>query len=347
MTALAPVSRQKRWHLRMWLFLGKVFPSAELANLSFIHVATWSVVRQRTGLWNGYLLFMSNFSGDSDEYIANFTDVVPTRVARSFGWCDGFPGAQPSDGFIAYERSHDFPPSLYYSAFPNQTVRDIGLYLGVSERVDALVKAADSRSVDSFCQAYNEVLETAQEHAQRRITVRQRVSLVLRSWWPGRRMQSVTAILPFKKDVDVDGALAALKPVLAEIFDKVKGTHFARFVKLPNDAPDSLLFSAQVDGRPKPYVARLGKAILGRQELAKVFELCEGWPADDRRGLGRWLRRSMVPAQLLIAGNRRASVPEILKARDRTVDFLEFDKEHQSSSGQELLDAFRKAEKLR
>src|SRR5581483_8992504 len=323
--------------------------SAELANLSFIHVASWSLVRRRSSLWDGHLLFISNFSGDSDEYIANFADVVPTRITRSFGLCDGFPGAQPSVGFIAFERSHDFPASVYYSAFRNQTVRDIGLYLRVNAHVDALQKAADSGSVDGFCEAYNATLEEVHERAPRRITVRQRVWLVLASWRPARRMHSVTAMLTLKKDgsgaaldaATVSDALRALAEVVTDVFDKVGGTHFARFVQLPDAAPDSLLFSAQVDGRPKPYVARLCKAILERPELAAVFALCEGWPGDRPRRLERWLRQFMVPAQLLIAGNRQASVGEILRARDRTVVFLEFAGKHQSSPGQQLLDAFR------
>ena len=343
MTAVVRVPRGNRWHLRMWLFLGKMIPSAELANLSFIHVATWSVVRRHHRPWDGHLVFISNFSGDSDEYIANFCDVVPVRITRSFGWCEGFPGAQPSVDFIAYERSHDYAPSVYYSAFEAQTVRDLAMYVRVAKQVKLLCKAAKRNSVPTFCEAYNNVLTTAHERDPGPITVSRRLAVILAAWRPGRRMHSVTTILPLKKDEkdSVDSALKALERVVKHVFDDVPGTHFARFVKLPGTEPDSLLFSAQVDGRAGPYLGRLGDAIGAHPELKEVFACCEGYPRDGRRRLRGWLGHYLVPAQLLIAANPRVTVASILEAKDLTPEFLDFAADHQGLQPAALLAAFR------
>jgi hypothetical protein len=344
MTALGFVPRPKRWRLRLTLLAGQLYPSVELAALSFIHLATWAVVRQPGLPWDGYLLFVSNFSGDSDEYIANFADVIPDRVNKSFGMCEGFPGAQPSPAFIHYVNERLHFPDVYYSAYPDATVRDVGAASRVSTHVERLRRSARRSTPAQFAADFRKALHATQAKDAKDPTPERRFKLIARAWSPAQ-VSSLSVIFPVQDGLALDRALGALDDLAATtLFDGIHGTHFARLVRLASPArprEPSLLFSAQVDGTPANYIERLRMG--GGPALDAVWASCARYPGVADPVLFRdWFEFSAAPSSLFIAESQM-TVEEVRDALKRHRQFRNFAVVEQGVPPEDLLAAFQRA----
>jgi hypothetical protein len=340
MTALAFVNPIDRWRLRATLIGGQLFPSVELANLRFVHIATWGVVNHPGRPWHGHLLFVSNFSGDSDEYIANFADAITARVNRAFGRCVGFPGAQPSPGFIGYVRQHDHPAQVYYSFYPQASVRDVGAALRAKPEIDALSVLADKAPPRQFARSYVQALHDVQPRGATAIRPKKRLQLTWEAWHKAS-VSSLTAIFTLTYDgaAKAKVVLEAFDAVAADVFKDVAGTHFARLVNLPGDGQQksSLLFSAQIDGTGVDYVNRL----TSHPELDSVWRLCEGYPGlSDAGRFTKWFEWASVPSSLFITEAPWTTRDEVSAALSRHERLLNFAATNQNAKPEDLTTEF-------
>jgi len=95
-----------------------------LENVETIHYACWVIVPM-----NGadYLVFISNYTGGFEKYIDDFTSVLTLALGLELIWsnCEGWPGTRSVEVLKAFIRSTTTAADLYYSAYPDATVRDV------------------------------------------------------------------------------------------------------------------------------------------------------------------------------------------------------------------------------
>jgi hypothetical protein len=168
-----------RWWGRLWLpalfSFVRARPSSQrkLRELSFIHFARWTVVRQipfngvpqrRERLRYPHLFFESNFNDGWEEYIDAFSYIL-TR-AMSFFWRSsyGFPRALPTAPFKEYIRSNELPSSHYFSAYPEATVSTIEASRQLEPKLLALAERAPTLTPEEFLRDWETFLEQAQAY---------------------------------------------------------------------------------------------------------------------------------------------------------------------------------------
>ena len=89
------------------------------------------------------LLFASTFDGDWDAYINDFAAYIPNEINMIFGEVEGFPGiSSPDVKDVIVE--HQVSSTFFYSAYPNESVKDIWKAMKVKGGLDVLLDAETS-----------------------------------------------------------------------------------------------------------------------------------------------------------------------------------------------------------
>ncbi|MBA3946557.1 MAG: hypothetical protein H0X37_18585 [Herpetosiphonaceae bacterium] len=118
--------------------LGDPSRVSPITLISTIHFARWVIIDNDTRL-----LFTSNFDGSWDDYIDEFIEKAADGLDAIWSNCEGFPdgGSRNRDAFKAYVRGHQFTADLFYSAYPDATVKNIGKALRVEKSFEDLLDA--------------------------------------------------------------------------------------------------------------------------------------------------------------------------------------------------------------
>jgi hypothetical protein len=104
------------------------YNQGSLGGITTIHFARWVLIE------NGRrLIFFSNYDGSWESYLGDFIDKASAGLTSIWSNTEGFPktkclvreGARDEDNFKAWTRSHQVPTQLWYSAYPELTVRNI------------------------------------------------------------------------------------------------------------------------------------------------------------------------------------------------------------------------------
>jgi len=153
----------------------KRFPklTKTLVQLSFIHFARWSLVKQIP--YNGqpqpeqklrytHMYFESNFNGGWEEYIDAFSHILTSGMAAFWGSSFGFPKALPVGPFKEYITENEIDASHYYSAYPEATITMIKAALELDEHLASLKRGAKNSSPEAFEAAYTKMLTDAQRY---------------------------------------------------------------------------------------------------------------------------------------------------------------------------------------
>jgi hypothetical protein len=106
----------------------ELFKFGNLGGISTIHFARW--VRIDGGK---RLLFFSNYDGSWESYLGDFVDKAAVGLTAVWSNTEGFPrtllllfkGARDEERFKAWTRQHQVPTQLWYSAYPQLTVKNI------------------------------------------------------------------------------------------------------------------------------------------------------------------------------------------------------------------------------
>lgn len=141
-----------------------------LKQLSFIHAARWSVLRELPAngpqptrkLRHPHLYFESNFNGGWEEYIDAFSYVLTLGMWAFWGSSYGFPNALPAGPFKDYIRRNEYTANHYYSAYPEATTTTVLASLQLSPKVAELRRRAPGMSPEEFGAAWQALLSEVQ-----------------------------------------------------------------------------------------------------------------------------------------------------------------------------------------
>jgi hypothetical protein len=104
------------------------FTRGSLGGITSIHFARWVLID------NGQrLLFFSNYDGSWESYLGDFIDKAAVGLTAVWSNTQGFPkavfllfkGATDEERFKAWTRKYQVPTQLWYSAYPELTVKNI------------------------------------------------------------------------------------------------------------------------------------------------------------------------------------------------------------------------------
>jgi hypothetical protein len=95
-----------------------------LKDIETIHYCQW-VIAEYGG--HDYLMFISNFTGSFEKYIDDFASVILLGLGLEIIWgnCADWPGIGSVENLKAFIRATTIGADLYYSAYPQATVRDV------------------------------------------------------------------------------------------------------------------------------------------------------------------------------------------------------------------------------
>ena len=107
-----------------------------ISAIGVIHFARWVLIDNDTRL-----LFTTNFDGSWDDYIDEFIDKGADGLDALFGHCVGYPerGARDSETFKQYIRDHEYKADLFYTAYPDASVKDIHKALRIRQKFEAFL----------------------------------------------------------------------------------------------------------------------------------------------------------------------------------------------------------------
>lgn len=103
------------------------FNQGSLGNIPTIHFARWFILK------GNRLLFFSNFDGSWENYLGDFIDKASAGLTGVWSNTVQFPqtrflvsrGATDEEHFKQWTREHQIPTQVWYSAHPDDTVRNI------------------------------------------------------------------------------------------------------------------------------------------------------------------------------------------------------------------------------
>lgn len=104
------------------------YNQGHLGGIATIHYARWVLIED-----GRRLVFFSNYDGSWESYLGDFVDKAHVGLTSIWSNTEGFPrtkwliteGATDEDNFKAWTRSHQIATPLWYSAYPELTVRNI------------------------------------------------------------------------------------------------------------------------------------------------------------------------------------------------------------------------------
>jgi len=89
------------------------------------------------------LLFASTFDGDWDQYLNDFGALIPDPIDIVFGEAEGWPGIRNPTA-KDWTAKHQVSSTFFYSAYPNESVKDIWKAMKVKGGLDVLLDAETS-----------------------------------------------------------------------------------------------------------------------------------------------------------------------------------------------------------
>lgn len=100
----------------------------KLAGIPTIHFARWIIFNNQQNV-----MFLSNYNGNWENYLSQFIEQSASAMNVTFGQMVGYPkikwflggGAHDEQNFKQVVRQNQYPSQVYYSAYPNLTVRNI------------------------------------------------------------------------------------------------------------------------------------------------------------------------------------------------------------------------------
>jgi hypothetical protein len=300
------------------------------------------------------MIFVSDYDGDPDEYLAAFGIGIERGMRWSFGSYAGFPGPRPTPLFVDYVTGGRSEVLLRYSAYPDATVRDVDSALAVAEKVDRLREVVEGYAHDDAGTAVETRMGVAYRDLLRALTIApehqvpSRLSGVLKAVRHKSTVSGLALCLPIEPErrAEAEAALHVLATKTRAALGEIGGLHFARatVVEAPQrrrpwwspwrflagtdvreECPPHLLFCAWVDGPVEPFVARLAKALAtpddGRTPSDDLWGYCAGYPgADDSDRQAEWLLAHQLRFSLFLdsrAGISAEQIQAALRLRDK------------------------------
>ncbi|HJQ24100.1 MAG TPA: hypothetical protein VKA60_09320 [Blastocatellia bacterium] len=120
-----------------------------LGGIPTIHFARWVMIDN-----SRRLLFFSNFDGSWENYLGDFIDKAAVGLTAVWSNTKGFPktefllfkGARDEERFKEWARAQQVPTQVWYSAHPNETVRNILDNVTLRNQVEPTLNATQTES---------------------------------------------------------------------------------------------------------------------------------------------------------------------------------------------------------
>jgi hypothetical protein len=299
MTTIVPVRRCWTDWLRLYYSAvgrGLLPRPSSLTALSMIGFARWSLIdripagssSRAARLATPYLLFESNFNGESNHYLEAFALITPWGLRANWGGAYGFPDVRRVSRFQRYVNERNLPPSYYFCGYPDASTKSIRIGLALQRQIQDFNSATIGMGPEQFHDAYWNLVTDVQ-------------ALRNPANQPGacRSAEGLTVITPIH-----DGSAARLEPVLERLSEGPTpvpdGTHFARWVLVPGlerprrraiGPPSYVLFSTWFDRPAREYLDELHRCLGDRAQT--IWRPC-GWEGDDPASLRDYLLRHRV-----------------------------------------------------
>ena len=308
-------------------------PARDVRRLSFISFGRWALMDRipangKNGagkpLPHPYILFQSNFNGQSHEYFEAFARGLKLKMRGLWWGAYGVPDPNDLNAFAGYVHQNWQPVDHYYSAYPQASTKMVLSALALRQAFDPFAERAPSLDPDDFAKEYAKFVEGAVENAQRPKQGPSRNG-------PGDGLCILVPIVP-DQEREVRQHIADIPRGHGSPLARVGGTHFARIQVLRLAGPDGkvdkslppyLLFSAEHDGGAKDYVARLCDTL--RYEAHEIWEHCEGYPGRAPGLLEEYLLEHRVKPGYSVVAYPGATVEDVvtsLAIQDRLSEFL-------------------------
>jgi hypothetical protein len=335
-TALTPVRRLWAVYLRVdfallkalkWLMRQKD-PARPVKRLSFISFGRWAVVdRIPASLEKGrarplphpYIVFQSNFNGQSHEYFEAFALGLKWRMRGLWRGAYGVPDPSDLGGFSDYVHHHWQPVAHYYSAYPQASTKMVLSALALRREFESFAAWAERAAPKEFAEEFEAFVERAIKPP-----------LKAKTKWnsPGAGFAVLIPVRP-NEEGKVLQHIHGVPRGAGSPFSRVEGTHYARIqlVELHGpkvkSQPKYLFFSAEHDGPTEDYVRRLCDRL--HYEAHEIWEHCEGYPGTDPGALERYLLDHRVKPGYSVVAYPGVSVEEVrssLSLQDRMSEFV-------------------------
>jgi hypothetical protein len=134
LTAITQIKLGRAPQLRKVLEGLTAAQGGKIAQLGTIHVVRWVMFDNDTRL-----LFATNFNGDVEAYMRDFSQVAPEGIDAIWENCEGYPGAADYPKLRDYILGSAIETTGYYCAYPDATVSDILKALDVKKKVDVFL----------------------------------------------------------------------------------------------------------------------------------------------------------------------------------------------------------------
>jgi hypothetical protein len=131
--------RQLRWVLALVNFGCKLPSDGTLSGVSTIHFARWVVYDE-----GKMLLFESNYDGAWESYIGEFIDRAAMGLDAIWSCCYNYPpgGAKDAQAFKEQIIGHQVRAALFYSAYPQTSVKNILNNIQIARAITAVFNSA-------------------------------------------------------------------------------------------------------------------------------------------------------------------------------------------------------------
>nr|AIA11786.1 Unknown Function [uncultured bacterium] len=311
------------------------FKSKKLTALSTIGFARWSMLyRVPSGVSKGvarplrrpFVLFETNFNGDSDQYLESFALVVPKAMNRVWNHAYEVPNVERVSEWLTHVNKEKLPIAAYYCAYPGATVKMIRSALALQRLLPRFRNEVPAMSGKQFEVKFRGLLAGVQR-------IRNPDSNTTAQ--TGR----VTTLIPVPADRKAQlhrdlGALASPAASMPE------GTHFARWcvidqVRYEDDPTSYLLFSAWFDGDAADKYLKAMYDELGAKRANDIWGACD-FAGNDAETFAKFLLRYKVDPGSEFAGYNGVTVAEVLAALDVSERFHKFAVDSQSASKKTL-----------
>ena len=121
-----------------------LFSKGKLSGIPTVHFARWLIINE-----GRQMLFLSNYDGNSEDYLRDFIHIAAKQLTLMFCHTQGYPrtrlmvfgGAKDAEGFMNWARYKQIITNVWYSANPQVSVMNVyqnnkirnGLYGSMTE----------------------------------------------------------------------------------------------------------------------------------------------------------------------------------------------------------------------
>jgi hypothetical protein len=146
-TALVTIVPEKLDPLRVLLnTIGDNIPAngiIDFAAIPNVHFMRWVILDSSTDIRgkkiDASLALGADFDGTTTAFLQGLVKAAQSGLDRIYQYCDGFPGANNSEGLIDYLLRNSVPTSAYYAGYRGRSVGQVRAESGLRDSIEELV----------------------------------------------------------------------------------------------------------------------------------------------------------------------------------------------------------------